>query len=374
MAEPECGAMERMSLIDSKENYAYVTRSLLRLFKEGRLTNVKDVIVEPDYGYVTMIEYTDGSHRVTYGNDLGLNPGSSEDLAKDKGHTKSMLRAMGIACPRGKDFLLPWWHERIKLSQEQRGKVDMSTIDQADAYITSDIGYPVYVKPVDGSKGGGVYRVEDEAELLGVFEEYEKNKTRVAVVEEAVDMPDYRVVILDGQLISAYQRIPLAVTGNGVDSTEVLINKLSVEYHLSGRDTVLDAHEPRVTKHLGKIGLNVNYVPGAGENVTLVPISNLSAGGTSLDVTAEIAPKWVELSVTIAEHFNLRLCGIDLACNDITSGSSEYSVLEVNAAPGLDHYASSGEEQRRIVDDLYTKVLNVSPLRAPNEQWPNLTS
>jgi hypothetical protein len=35
-----------------------------------------------------------------------------------------------------------------------------------------------------------------------------------------------------------------------------------------------------------------------------------------------------------------------------------YSVIEVNATPGLDHYASSGVEQSRIVDQLYTKVLN----------------
>ena len=37
--------------IPSPEYYPYVTRSLFRLYAEGVLNNVADVIVEPDYGY-----------------------------------------------------------------------------------------------------------------------------------------------------------------------------------------------------------------------------------------------------------------------------------------------------------------------------------
>ncbi len=64
---------------------------------------------------------------------------------------------------------------------------------------------------------------------------------------------------------------------------------------------------------------------------------------------------------TIANNFNLRLCGVDLACADITDPDSDYSVLEVNASPGLDHYAASGAKQHQIVRDLYTKVFNALP-------------
>lgn len=345
--------------VESRDNYAYVTRSLIRLFNEGRLTNVARISVEPEYGYVARVEYKDGSVRVTYGNDLGLNPGVSEDLAKDKGHTKFMLRSMGINCPEGKEFLLPWWYETIKTSQQQRGKTDMNTIDKAPDYIEQTVGYPVYVKPVSGSKGGDVYRVDQADELMDTFKLYEEKKIRLAVVEQAINMPDYRIVVLDGQLISAYQRVPLAVTGNGVDSTETLIQKLQQQYIYEGRDTQLNPHEPRIMQHLGKAGLGLDYVPGTGEKLTLASISNLSAGGTSRDVTDTISQHWVDIATKVAAGFNLRLCGLDLACSDITSADAEYSVLEVNSAPGLDHYASSGAEQQKIVDDLYTAVLNV---------------
>lgn len=346
--------------ITSKEHYPYVTRSLARLFNEGRLTNVKDVIVEPEYGYTARIEYKNDKFRVIYGNDLGLNTGASADLAKDKGFTKFMLRSIGVECPEGKEFLMPWWADAIRPSQEQRGNTNLRTYDQAFSYIYEQLAYPVYVKPIQGSKGGDVYRVENDNELFDIFAIYEDKKIRAAVVERAINMPDYRVVMLDGQLISAYERIPLAVTGNGLDSTVSLIEKLQEQYRQEGRDTHLNAYEPRIVKRLGKLGLGLDYIPAQGEKLTLASISNLSAGGTSRDVSDVIAPRWIELAANIAKNFNLRLCGVDLACHDITSDGSEYSVLEVNAAPGLDHYASSGDNQRKIVDELYVKVLNTS--------------
>ncbi len=346
-------------LIENKEYYPYVTRSLIRLFNAGRLTNVRDVTVEPNYGHVSRIEYKNGTFRVTYGNDLGLNPGTAEELAKDKGHTKFMLRSIGVKHPEGDEFLLPWWANSIRKSQEERGNNSIKTVADAPAYIKNNLEYPVYVKPVNGSKGADVFRIEDDEELQDAFSIYEEKKVRVAVVERAIQMPDYRIVILDGQLISAYRRIPLAVNGNGLDNIQVLIDKLQEQYFQGGRDTRLNPHDPRIINHLKKINLTLDYIPDINQKLTLVSISNLSAGGTSQDVTETISQQWINLSTYIAKNFNLRLCGVDLACQDITSAASDYSVLEVNASPGLDHYASSGEEQRKIVDDLYVKVLNV---------------
>ncbi len=347
--------------IQYKEHYPYVTRSLVRLFNEGSLTNVRDVVVEPKYGYVSRIQYNNGTFRVTYGNDLGLNTGAAEDLAKDKGHTKFMLRSIGVACPRGDEFLLPWWADTIRPSQENRGNSDIKTTSEAESYVNQVLGYPVYIKPVSGSKGGDVYRVENDQELNEIIDIYEEKKIKLAVIEEAVLMPDYRVVVLDGELISAYERRPLSVVGNGVDTTENLIGALQESYQLDGRDTLLEPRDPRIIKHLGKRGLGLDYIPSVDERLILTSISNLSAGGTSVDVSDTIASRWVDVAARIANNFNLRLCGVDLACADISSGDADYSVLEVNSTPGLDHYASSGENQKRIVDDLYIRVLNVPP-------------
>ena len=260
--------------VESREHYPYVTRSLVRLFNEGRLTNVKGVTVEPRYGYVSQIEYNDDTFRITYGNDLGLNTGSAEDLAKDKGYTKFMLRALGVECPEGDEFLLPWWVNEIKKSPRQQNNTSIQSSEMAYQYIEDTLHYPVYVKPVAGSKGGDVYRVESDEELQKIFTLYDEKNVRVAVVEKAIDLPDYRVVVLDGELISAYQRLPLSVIGDGKKTTEKLISHLQDQYITEGRDTKINAHDQRIALHLGRKGLTLGYIPEIGEKVTLMPISN----------------------------------------------------------------------------------------------------
>src|SRR4051812_46570067 len=88
----------------SMDYYPYVTRRLLHLFSVSKLTNVTSVDVEPDFGYVTRINYQDGSHRVTYGCNLGLNTGAAGELSKDKGFTKYMLGRIGVTCAEGDVF------------------------------------------------------------------------------------------------------------------------------------------------------------------------------------------------------------------------------------------------------------------------------
>ncbi|HEX8227006.1 MAG TPA: hypothetical protein VF572_04015 [Candidatus Saccharimonadales bacterium] len=160
--------MSRISPEDSiPSHYPYVTRSLLKLFDEGELTNVTDVIVEPEYGYVSRISYKNGTHRITYGNDLGLNASAASDLAKDKGHTKFMLRAMDVNCPDGQEFLLPWWAEVVRSSTRMKNKPEIKTTDDAGEYIENEMGYPVYVKPVDGSKGKNVFKIDGVERVRG---------------------------------------------------------------------------------------------------------------------------------------------------------------------------------------------------------------
>jgi D-alanine-D-alanine ligase-like ATP-grasp enzyme len=350
-----------VATLTSKNHYPYVTKSIIRLANTGALSNVTAIDIEPEYGYVTRLTYNNGSHRITYGNDLGLNSAAACDLAQDKGHTKYMLRTLGIHCPNGKEFLLPWWYETIRQSQITKKHTTIRTTDQAADYIDSTFEYPVYVKPVDGSKGNNIFKIQTPHELEEVFSLYNEKRIRVAVVEEPLYMPDYRIVCLDGVLISAYERIPLTITGDGSSSIHLLIKQLRQQYEQRGRDTRLDSKDERILHHLRQQGMTIHDIPMLNQEIPLMPVSNLSTGGTSRDVTGSIHPRWVALAASISNNFNLRLIGLDIACSDITSPSADYSIIEVNATPGLDHYVQSGDSQKELIDQLYTKILNAYP-------------
>ena len=42
---------------------------------------------------------------------------------------------------------------------------------------------------------------------------------------------------------------------------------------------------------------------------------------------------------------------------DIKHKPAKYWVIEVNSAPGLDHYVTTGKAQQKIVEDMYLQVL-----------------
>lgn len=356
--------MQKFITSEPKPYFHATVNHMLKLFQDGALGNVAKVEVEPEYGYAARLTYTDGSVRIMYGYNLGLNPAAAYHLAKDKGYTKMMLRTIGVNCPDGAEFLLPWWHKEIGVPQLALGNPNVRSTDAAPDYVEHELGYPVYVKPVEGSQGQDIFYVRNRDELVSVLDSYETKRVRVAVIEKPIELPDYRIVCLDGRLISAYRRIPLAVTGDGQRTVRELLAALLEQYMREGRDIHMDIDDLRLKSYMAQHGLGADSVPSDGERMTLAAISNLSAGGTSEDVTDTIHPRWVELAGYVAKSFSLRLIGLDLACADITSPDADYSVLEVNGSPGLDHYASSGEKQRQVVDQLYIEVLNAFPAKA----------
>ena len=57
----------------------------------------------------------------------------------------------------------------------------------------------------------------------------------------------------------------------------------------------------------------------------------------------------------------LRMAGVDIMITkgDITKNpkNSSYHIIEINAVPGLDHYVTTGRNQRKAVEAMYLKAL-----------------
>lgn len=342
-------------------HFPYVTRTLLDLLSHDLLPNVKRVTVEPEWGYTARIEYRDGSTRMTYGNDIGLNPAAAVQVVQDKAHTKYFLRESGFETPDGEAFVCPWWAERLTEGPRARERTAIRTIEAAPSYVRRSLGLPVFVKPVDGSKGSGVTRCDTTEAVVAALAELGETRVKVALVERAVTLPDYRIVVLRDDVISAYRRDPLAVQGDGRTSIRGLVDALAARYATEGRDTRIDLDDPRLARCLARQGHDLASVPRAGTVVPLHDISNLSTGGTALDVTHSLHDRWRGLAIDVSRMFGLCYCGLDIACADATCGDAQYSILEVNGAPGLDHYASVGSEQDELVRNLYARVLNAGP-------------
>jgi D-alanine-D-alanine ligase-like ATP-grasp enzyme len=77
-------------------------------------------------------------------------------------------------------------------------------------------------------------------------------KDNIAQVQKYIVGNDYRVVVLDNKVISAYQRLPLSVVGDGVSSILKLLEKKQKEFIASGRDTILNLADVRMKNKLSR--------------------------------------------------------------------------------------------------------------------------
>ena len=75
-------------------------------------------------------------------------------------------------------------------------------------------------------------------------------------------------------------------------------------------------------------------------------------------MTKSIHKDFKKIAINLTKDMGLRICGVDLMVDgDIADKPKKYWVIEVNSAPGLDHYVTTGKAQAKIVEDMYLKVL-----------------
>lgn len=342
----------------SKPHYAEQIKLLIDMYNSDELPNVSSVLVEPRYGYLATISYHEGDNRIVYSNNPGANIGSAESLAKDKGYTKFVLRELGINCPDGEEFLLPWWATMLRESVKHGSAEHIQDTSSATDYIEQSQEYPVFVKPANGSQGNGVHKVYDPIELQAVFDEFESEQIKVAMVERAIDMPDYRLLVHNGELVTAYERQHLSVTGDGQQTIAELLQAVDTHFKSLNREIFLERQIPHIERHIGRTGLVLGDILDPDQTVKVLAVSNLSAGGTPRGVSETIHPHWIELATTIASKFGLKVCGIDLACEDITSADSDYSIIEVNGSPGVKHFVASSPDDLKRIHEMYRSIFN----------------
>ncbi len=326
-----------------KMKRAFTTPIIERVAKRLGIT----VRVEPKYGYVAQIITPGGEKRYLRNTNFDINTLGAAEIAKDKAYAAYFMKLMGYPVPEGAEFFTQRWCKIIK-----------SRRDPAAAYrYAKHLGFPVIVKPNSKSQGSGVAKVWNKVEFMRAVRALSRNEN-VFLVQRIVPGHDYRIVILDGEMISAYERKPLAVLGDGRSTIKKLLIKKQETFIANKRDTVLNISDPRIKTTLRHLGLSLRSIPQKGQRIELLANANLSTGGEAIDVTATVHPSWKKLAAQIAGDMNLRYCGLDVMVQGTLEMSpTSYVILEVNAAAGLDHYARIGRKQMKIVENLYEKVL-----------------
>ncbi|MFA6262660.1 MAG: ATP-grasp domain-containing protein, partial [Bacteroidia bacterium] len=219
------------------------------------------------------------------------------------------------------------------------------------------IGYPIIVKPNSGSHGNGVFMVYNQKELQQALD-YIFPKDNIALIQKFITGNDYRIVVLDDKIISAYQRLPFCIVGDAKNDIERLIVKKIKTLADLNRPVNIKISDQRILQNLKRQKLNLKSVLKKDEKIYLLNNANLSSGGDALDITNIIHPEFKKLAIQLTRDMGLRLCGVDLMVQgEISEKIKKYWIIEINSSPGLDHYLKIGKNQEKIVENMYLEVL-----------------
>lgn len=270
------------------------------------------------------------------------------EIAGDKDLTRKLLQDSAIPVPDG--HIVRDCDQAIKVARQ--------------------LGYPVVVKPLDANHGRGVsVDVRDDDQVIRAFSTAREHSSRI-VIEEMFHGRDFRVLVVNGQMTAASERVPAHVIGDGVHTIAELIEIENMN-PLRG-----DSHEKPLTKLcadkartvLARKGLSITSLPEKDTVVTLAETANISTGGVARDVTEQVHGSVRLICERAARVIGLDIAGIDLTTPDITQPIPDHAgIIEVNAGPGLrmHHYPTQGmarDAAGSIIDMLFP---NGDPGRIP---------
>jgi cyanophycin synthetase len=265
------------------------------------------------------------------------------DTASNKELTNRLLHEVGIPVPRG------------------------VTVRNADDAVRESrrIRYPVVMKPLDGNHGRGVcINLKDEAEIREFFDvAMTESRAGIVVVESFVEGLDYRILVVNNQVVAVAERVPAHVVGDGDHTIEQLIEITNNDPRRGvGHEKILTriSVDSQTLETLERNGLTLTYVPDNGQVVPLKRTGNMSTGGTSIDRTDDIHPDNEEIARQAAMVVGLDIAGIDFIVPDISKSirQSGGAIVEVNAGPGFRMHTNPTEGHprhvgRAVVDMLF---------------------
>lgn len=324
IAELFPGALRRHSGT-AKESFKTAYRSLRKFSSRWKRDYNTSVVVqaaeergipwEPIGGRYLRLGQGKFQHRINYSateNTSFL----AQRFSRDKQITHRLLADVGVPVPK---------------------QVKVSNAGEA-LRAAKRIGYPVVIKPVNGNKGRGVcVGLKGPDEIASAFEHASRFGSGV-IVESSVEGQDFRLLVVDGQMIAAMKRVPPFVIGDGSRTIGALVEELNRDPRRDGRMLKQVILDEALNRLLGGMSYDLNTVLGQGEKVVLRETSNISTGGITVDVTDEVHPENSMMAIRAAAAIGLDVTGVDLVTTDISQSYKKVggAILEVNVRPGID--------------------------------------
>lgn len=241
------------------------------------------------------------------------NSATASTLASDKYFASRILREAGVPALGGEYFFLHDRHRAHRPAGHERS--------DAFAYFAK-LGGSAFVKPLAGSRGDFAQAIHGEAALVRYLDDLVKYYDAI-LMQPIVEGIEYRVFLLDDDVLYCARKYPPHVTGDGVHALRDLLAVHNDALRARGLSPAsLPDDDPSLDAVLAK-----------GERHEIRGRMNLSAGGTMVLADAP-SEKALALARQAARAIGLRVAAIDMFV-DIGGKPGANEVIEINSNPSI---------------------------------------
>lgn len=258
-----------------------------------------------------------------------INTATGATLSKDKTHTHALLARLGMPVPESQLVFLSDRYADMRPPGRE--------IAEAKAFAAA-LGYPVFVKPNEGSRGVFAQSVQDEAALERHLDTIAQ-RFLTAVVQEFLRGEEHRLFYIDGVPLYAYTKTRPVMIADGARSIEMLLRDVDRKAHRAGLAPA-NRSDPVLGAFLADRAMTLDSIASAGLQIPYSEAANVSRGGGVADFRECFTPAETELCAFVHRQTGIRVCAIDVI--DSPRGRI---ILELNANPALTSLEAMGKTE-----------------------------
>ena len=279
--------------------------------------------------------------------DIGINPINPHfacEVANDKARTIQILKKEGFRVPIGKHFFVSGIYN-------EKGKKLKDVFN-----YTKKLGFPVFLRPnrLCGSKFAEV--IYSEKKLKENLEKIAEIDS-IAIVQEVVNLPEYRIVAVDGQFQYSCKKVIPEIIGDGVKTIQELIR----DFNGTLRKNVIEADSHFIINQFKKKKVNINSILEEGDSLPVASTAVLRIGGTYTEYSETISDATMKWLKKISDIFHLRVIGIDVFSEGSINDPENLIIVEINHNPG--HKACPIEKAQNIIKLVCQKYFTESDIK-----------
>ncbi|OFU52821.1 MULTISPECIES: bifunctional glutamate--cysteine ligase GshA/glutathione synthetase GshB [Aerococcus] len=285
------------------------------------------------------LKYKTHEEIVKNANITSKDPYIGHYVMENKVVTKALLAEHGIHVPKSLEF--NQFNEALKV---------------ADLY--SEKAFVIKPKSTNMGIGISIFKKGASKQAFKAALEIAFREDHTVLIEDFAFGTEYRFYVQEGKVLSIVNRVGANVIGDGVSTVKALVDKKNEDPKRG-----IDHRSPLEKIQLGEIevntlkqqGLTPDDIIPEGKQVILRENSNISTGGDSIEVLADMHESYKEIAIKMAKVLGVKITGLDLMIEDIHTPATadNYALIEANFNPMMMmHIYPAFGEGKRITKDL----------------------